>query len=198
MRLVWLILMSTWICSLGENFLKKLKFLNWMKICWILCLIVGASKSMCRFYYESIHFKKEGNIFELMDIVEYINEVLLVPSYIQSTRTYATRSGHSRKKRGEDTLSHTYYLMSESDGNCRKKIYRPSKGWVKTSLLHGPGNSSDECKVLGDFGSRYAKSRPTKYRGTNPIQINKFNRQQENNSIVDSAVDEILPYQNKR
>ena len=94
---------------------------------------------MCRFYYESIHFKKEGNIFELMDIVEYINEVLLVPSYIQSTRTYATRSGHSRKKRGEDTLSHTYYSMSESDGNCRKRYIDHPKGESKPLFYMAPG-----------------------------------------------------------
>ena len=36
------------------------------------------------------------------------------------------------------------------------------------------------------------QSRPTKYRGHNPANRNKFNRQQEKNDIVNSAVDEIL------
>ena len=47
----------------------------------------------------------------------------------------------------------------------------------QTCLIHGPGNSSDECKVLGDFGSRYSKSRPTKDHGHDPSTKNKVNRQ---------------------
>ena len=38
----------------------------------------------------------------------------------------------------------------------------------------------------------YAKSRPTKDHGNDPVNRKKFNRQQENNSIVNSSVDEIL------
>ena len=58
--------------------------------------------------------------------------------------------------------------------------------------MHSPRNSSDECKVLGDFGTTYANSRPTKYRGRNPVPREKNKRQQENNAIVNNAVDEIL------
>ena len=42
---------------------------------------------------------------------------------------------------------------------------------------------------MGDFGSKYVKSRPTKYHGKYPVPRNKINRQQENNYIVNSAVD---------
>ena len=31
-----------------------------------------------------------------------------------------------------------------------------------TCIIHGPGNSQDEYKLLGDFGTKYAKVRPTK------------------------------------
>ena len=31
-----------------------------------------------------------------------------------------------------------------------------------TCLIHGPGHSPDECKVLNDFGSKYTKIIPTK------------------------------------
>ena len=55
-----------------------------------------------------------------------------------------------------------------------------------------------ECKVLGDFCSWYSKSRPTKDRGYNPANINKFNRQKENNDTVNSADDEILLQENKK
>ena len=62
----------------------------------------------------------------------------------------------------------------------------------KTCLIHGPGHSSDECKVLGDFDHEYAKGKLTKDHGNNPVPRNKFNRQQENNAIVNNEVDEIL------
>ena len=53
-------------------------------------------------------------------------------------------------------------------------------------------NSPYEWKVPGDFVYNYAKSMPTKDRENDPENINKFNRQQENNAIVNSEVDEIL------
>ena len=65
-------------------------------------------------------------------------------------------------------------------------------GKLKTCLIHGPGSSSEECKVIGDFGTKYATSRPTKDRGSNPIPKKCFNRQKENNSSVNNAVDKIL------
>ena len=52
-------------------------------------------------------------------------------------------------------------------------------------------------KGPGDFGYNYAKSRPTKDRENDPENINKFNRQQENNAIVNSEVDEILLQENQ-
>ena len=55
-------------------------------------------------------------------------------------------------------------------------------------LIHGPGNSSDEYKVLVYSGSKYAKIVPTKDRSHDPVKINKFNRQQENNYISKSSV----------
>ena len=86
--------------------------------------------------------------------------------------------------------------MNLSTGK-RIKIYVDyPKGESKTCLIHGPRNSSDECKVLGDFGSKYVKSRPTKDHGNDPLPGNKFNRQQDNNDIVHNSVDEILLHEN--
>ena len=79
--------------------------------------------------------------------------------------------------------------MSERAVNIRKIYVDYQKGESKTCLIHGPGHSSDELKVLGEFSSNYVKTRPTKYRRNNPVLRNRFNRQQENNSIVNSAVD---------
>ena len=36
-------------------------------------------------------------------------------------------------------------------------------GADKTCLLHGPGNFSEECKVLKDYSKKYAAKRPHKY-----------------------------------
>ena len=59
--------------------------------------------------------------------------------------------------------------MSESSGKLRKSyVYHPKDRSKLTCLIHGPGHSSDECKVLVDFGSKYSKSRPTKECGHDP------------------------------
>ena len=89
--------------------------------------------------------------------------------------------------------------MSDRAGKCRKRYVDYPQGKSKHKyLIHGPGNSSHECKVLGDFGSKYDKSGPTKNRGNYPVPRNKFNRQQDINFIVNSAVDGILLQENQK
>ena len=59
--------------------------------------------------------------------------------------------------------------MSESAVNRRKGyVDIPRDRYKLTCLIHNPGNSSYACKVLGDFGSKYYKIRPTKDRGNDP------------------------------
>ena len=72
------------------------------------------------------------------------------------------------------------------------------KGESKTCLIHGPGISSYECKVLGDFGSKYVKIRTNEDCGHDTIPRKKFNSQEENNDIVSSVVDEILLRENQK
>ena len=63
--------------------------------------------------------------------------------------------------------------MSDSAGKCRKSYVDHPKDRSKLNfLIHGPGHTSDECYVLGDFGNKYAKCMPTKYRSQEPA-INK-------------------------
>ena len=50
----------------------------------------------------------------------------------------------------------------------------------------------DLHKVLGDFGAKYAKDKPTKDHGNHPISRKTFNRPQENNNIVNNVVDVII------
>ena len=67
------------------------------------------------------------------------------------------------KMRGEAALSNTYSEISESYGKCRKGYVDHMKDISKLNcLIHEPVHSSDECKVLGYFGSEYSRRRPTK------------------------------------
>ena len=84
--------------------------------------------------------------------------------------------------------------MSESSVKLRKTYVDNPKRMSKTCLIHISGYSSDEFKVLGDFGSKYVKISPTKDRRNDPVTRKKINRQQENSAIVNSAVHKILQH----
>ena len=75
--------------------------------------------------------------------------------------------------------------MSESTGNNRKRYVDHLKDRSKlTCLVHGPRNTSYECKVLGEFGSKHSKVRPTRDHMKDSTTKNKFYIQQENYYIV--------------
>ena len=59
--------------------------------------------------------------------------------------------------------------MSDRTFKCIKRYVDYPKDIPKYScIIHVPGNSSDECKVLGEFGSKYSKIMPTKDRMNYP------------------------------
>ena len=141
------------------------------------------------FYYETSTLKSV-NMFERMEIAEYIYEGVVENSYKIPTREDTNCYSHSRKKREFPTSSKTYSETNKSSVKLRKRYvdhlkYRPKL----TCLIHGPGHSSYECKFLGDFGYKYSKSRPTKYCRQDPAKMKKCKRQKENNSISQHAVD---------
>ena len=83
--------------------------------------------------------------------------------------------------------------MSESSDKRRNMyIYYPKGNSKPPCLVHGPSYSSDERKVLGDFGYNCVRSRPNKDHVSDPSSRNKFNRHQDNHYILNSSVDEIL------
>ena len=87
-------------------------------------------------------------------------------------------------------MSNTYSETSESSDKCRKIYVDHSKGKSKTTcLIHVPGHSSDKYKVLGDFGSEYAKIRHYNNSRHNPENKTQYTRHQYNNDIVNSSVD---------
>ena len=87
--------------------------------------------------------------------------------------------------------------MSESNDK-HGKIYvdHPNDKSKSIGLIHGHSHSSDDFKVVGDFCYKYAKSRPTNYRGNNPANKNEFSRQTNNNDIVKQEFYEILLHEN--
>ena len=80
----------------------------------------------------------------------------------------------------------------------RKRYVDSPNGKSIICLIHGPGNSSEECKVLGDFGTKCAKSRSTKYHGNNYVPRGGINIHKENKTIVNNAANEILLTQKVR
>ena len=92
----------------------------------------------------------------------------------------------------------THPKKGERAGNRRKRHLDSPSGKSKTCLIHGPVYSSEECKVLGDFETKYANIRPNKDRGSNPVPRGEFNRQMENNDIVNKSVGEILLTENQK
>ena len=82
-------------------------------------------------------------------------------------------------------------------GQCtgkRKQSYvnHPRDRSKPTCLIYGHGNSSDECKLQTDFGTKYVKSRPFKERKQYPTSNKKFEKDQEVNAIFQHAVNEII------
>ena len=131
-------------------------------------------------------------MFERMEIAGYIYKGVVEPSYKNPTRAESNHDGHSSQKRGEAASSQTHYKIGESSVKRRKQYLDRLSGESKTCLIHSSRHSSGESKILGDFGAQLAQRKPTKYRGDHIVPRKKFNRQQENNAIVNNMVDEIL------
>ena len=112
-------------------------------------------------------------MFERMEIAESIYEGLVEPSYKKITQADTNHACHIRNKRGESASSWTRPDKGESTGKRRKRHVDIPTGKSKTCLIHGPGHSSEECKVLGDFGTKYVNIRPIKDRGSNPVPRKK-------------------------
>ena len=136
------------------------------------------SKQACvkDFDYEPILFKKAENMFECMEIAEYIYKGELWPSYKKPTQAYADCDSHSRNKIGETASSNTHSTTGESTGKRWKWYVDCSKIESKTCIIHVPRHSYDECSFLGDFGANCVKSKPTKDHGNHTIQRKKIIR----------------------
>ena len=57
------------------------------------------------------------------------------------------------------------------------------KSALKNCMIYGLIHYSDECKVLGEFGTKYAVAQSTNNHGRNPIPRKRFQKKQENHTI---------------
>ena len=126
-------------------------------------------------------------MFERMEIAEIIYEGVVTPSYKKTTWTEANCTGLNRNKRGKSTSSNTNPMKDGSAEKRRKRYVDNPKSTSKIYMIHGSGHSSDECKALGEFGTKYTAAQPTKYRGRNPIPIKRFHKKQENHNIINNT-----------
>ena len=65
-------------------------------------------------------------------------------------------------------------------------------------MIHGTGHSYKEYKVLGEFANKYFTSHPTKNRGSNLVPRRKNQISQENYTIINNVLDEILMNEPKK
>ena len=76
--------------------------------------------------------------------------------YPISTRSEANSTVLSRNRIGKPVLSNTHTTKGGSTRKRRKWYVDLPKTESKTFMIHGAGHSSDECKVLGEFVTKYA------------------------------------------
>ena len=126
-------------------------------------------------------------------------KVLYNSLHKKATSADSKCAGLSRKMIGEASSSTTYSDINESASKRRKRCVDHPKDISKLiCLICGPGNSSNECKILGDFVTSYAKVGTNKDCSHDPATKERFILNKENNNAIQHAVDEIIPQDNER
>ena len=131
-------------------------------------------------------------------MAESIYEGVVTLSYKKTTRAEANRTGLSSNNRGESTSSNTHPEKYESAGKRRKRYVDCSKSAPKHCMIRGLGNSSDEYKVLGEFGTKYPADQLMRNHGSNPKPKFCFQKKQENHTIIENMVDELHIVESKK
>ena len=111
---------------------------------------------------------------------------------------YYNCDGHITKNRVEAAWSQTHFVMVDNAGKCIKWYVDFPSVESKTCIFPLSQAFFFKCNILGDFGSKYAKGKPTNDRGNHPVPRNKFNKQQENNAIFNNVVDEIILHETQK
>ena len=114
-------------------------------------------------------------MFERMEISESIYEGLVQPSYkklpIKMPTVLVTSGKRKEKPHLHGLAPRRVRALASSEIHVDILTVKS-----KNCLIHVSGHFSEECKVMGDFGTKYDNIRPTKYRGISPVPNKKINR----------------------
>ena len=112
--------------------------------------------------FEMKIYKDMCELFEGMEVAEKIYKGRNTSK--NPPREGANRASHGRKRNVGEAASPTNPETGRSvklkTRNTGHPIDRPTGG--KKCLLHCPGHSTEECKVLKDYSTNYATQRPHK------------------------------------
>ena len=65
-------------------------------------------------------------------------------------------------------------------------------------MIHSARHSSEKCKVLGEFRTKYSAAHPVKDPGRNPISGKRFQEKQEIHTIINNVVYELRMIEPKK
>ena len=112
--------------------------------------------------FEGKTYNETYEIFKNMEITKQVYEGV-TPSKT-TIRVDTKCASHRRKQKGGEPASPT-----NPEKGCAGKRKKKHAGHTsnrptgeKTCLLHGPGHSSEECRVLKYYSKKYAAQRPNK------------------------------------
>ena len=114
-------------------------------------------------YFELNTYRETCAMYKRMEVAEHIYEG--GTSSKIPTRAESNHGGHIRKRKGGEGASPTNPEMGHA-GKGRTKntghlIDVPTTA-KKTCSLHGPGHSSEDCKVIKVYSENYVTQRPNK------------------------------------
>ena len=128
-----------------------------------------------------------------MEISEVIYEGAVEPSYKKTTRVDSNRDGNSRQMSGVSASSKAYSEVGNHSGNLNQRYIDHLIDRSKlTYLMHGNFHSSEQCKFLNDFGTRYDARRTLKELRQEPTSAKMQKKNHDVNAIIQHAVSDIL------
>ena len=80
----------------------------------------------------------------------------------------------------------------------QRYVYPPRDIYKLTCIIHGFGHSSDECKLIKYFSTKYATVGSFKQIRKEPTSNKNIGKKQELNDIVQHAVDDIILQKTKK
>ena len=107
-------------------------------------------------------YKSICKLSEIMEVVDKIYEG--GNTYKTPSRTNSNRASHDGKRKGGESASptnpETGRAGKRKTRNAVHPIYHPTGG--KICLVHGPGHSEEQCKLLKDYSAKYSDQQPNK------------------------------------